>query len=279
MERISTDRLVLLILFILLFIGAVYLLIKEIGKAQVEFVEKNSTKYADILHLNSVVYFQDIQGVIPLRMECSSKAQYDRFNGRDFLVSVVAEDRGRYEELIFQTKYNRKLYDMYQRDLLLIKPSSEARIKKLRKMSPHRFWEIEEQLCNELIIKPVLTPVIQLYVEYTSAQGRSHYSHTEIYPFEQIISILHDADEKNAYQETKQYQRSLMTDTLRYEVMKRDNFRCVLCGASAKDGVKLEVDHIKPVSKGGKTELSNLRTLCKNCNRGKRDRYDPYGVN
>lgn len=56
--------------------------------------------------------------------------------------------------------------------------------------------------------------------------------------------------------------------------MKRDNFRCKLCGRSAQDGVTLEVDHIKPVSKGGKTELNNLWTLCRDCNRGKAAKYD-----
>lgn len=64
-------------------------------------------------------------------------------------------------------------------------------------------------------------------------------------------------------------QRRLMSDSLRYDVMKRDGFRCKLCGATAKDGVKLHVDHIKPVSRGGKTEMSNLRTLCERCNLGK----------
>ena len=64
-------------------------------------------------------------------------------------------------------------------------------------------------------------------------------------------------------------QRRLMSDSLRYDVLRRDNFRCQLCGSSAKDGVKLHVDHILPVSKGGKTEISNLRTLCERCNLGK----------
>ena len=34
-------------------------------------------------------------------------------------------------------------------------------------------------------------------------------------------------------------------------------------------GVKLEVDHIVPVSAGGTDEMSNLRVLCCECNRGK----------
>ena len=64
-------------------------------------------------------------------------------------------------------------------------------------------------------------------------------------------------------------QRRLMTDSLRYDVMRRDGFRCQLCGVTAKDGYKLHVDHIIPVSKGGKTEMQNLRTLCERCNLGK----------
>ena len=58
---------------------------------------------------------------------------------------------------------------------------------------------------------------------------------------------------------------------LRFKVLKRDNFSCVQCGASpAKNpAVLLHIDHIKPWSKGGETEISNLQTLCQNCNLGK----------
>lgn len=58
---------------------------------------------------------------------------------------------------------------------------------------------------------------------------------------------------------------------MRFKVLKRDNFSCVQCGASpAKDPkVALHVDHIKPWSKGGETDISNLQTLCEKCNLGK----------
>jgi len=59
--------------------------------------------------------------------------------------------------------------------------------------------------------------------------------------------------------------------SLRYNILKRDGFQCVLCGASGAKS-KLEIDHIIPVSKNGCSNESNLRTLCFNCNRGKRDK-------
>jgi len=58
---------------------------------------------------------------------------------------------------------------------------------------------------------------------------------------------------------------------LRFRVLLRDNFRCVACGRSpaTEAGVKLEVDHIKPWSKGGETVVDNLQALCTKCNGGK----------
>ena len=97
---------------------------------------------------------------------------------------------------------------------------------------------------------------------------------------EHTISEIEAAKEEKYRKESAEYQRSKMSPSLRYEVMRRDGFRCVLCGRSAKeDHVQLHVDHIQPVSKGGKTELSNLRTLCQDCNLGKSDRFDPNGIN
>jgi Homing endonuclease associated repeat/HNH endonuclease len=60
---------------------------------------------------------------------------------------------------------------------------------------------------------------------------------------------------------------------LRFIVMRRDNFKCKLCGRSpAKDpSIILHVDHVQAWIKGGKTVLENLQTLCSVCNIGKSD--------
>jgi hypothetical protein len=63
-------------------------------------------------------------------------------------------------------------------------------------------------------------------------------------------------------------ERKPISKKLRFEVFKRDKFTCQYCGRMSPD-VILEVDHIKPVSDGGKNELINLVTSCRDCNRGK----------
>jgi diadenosine tetraphosphate (Ap4A) HIT family hydrolase len=60
---------------------------------------------------------------------------------------------------------------------------------------------------------------------------------------------------------------------LRYKVLKKSNFRCDLCGATKYDR-PLDVDHIIPRSRKGKTEESNLQVLCSKCNRSKRNKDD-----
>ena len=62
--------------------------------------------------------------------------------------------------------------------------------------------------------------------------------------------------------------RKSLSKSIRFEVFKRDSFTCQYCGAKAPD-VILEVDHIKPVAKGGTDDILNLITACRDCNRGK----------
>ena len=61
---------------------------------------------------------------------------------------------------------------------------------------------------------------------------------------------------------------------LRYQVLRRDRFRCVTCGRSPATDLDcvLHVDHAVPFSRGGKTRLDNLRSLCAECNVGKGDK-------
>lgn len=45
-------------------------------------------------------------------------------------------------------------------------------------------------------------------------------------------------------------------------ILKRDKYRCVVCGKGRKEGVELHIDHIKPKDLDGKATLENGQTLC-----------------
>jgi hypothetical protein len=81
-------------------------------------------------------------------------------------------------------------------------------------------------------------------------------------------------DGRNCFLEPSNLRAGLtatLTVGLRYRVLKRDHFRCTLCGRSPATtvGAELHVDHIVPRVRGGDNSLGNLRALCSQCNLGK----------
>lgn len=62
--------------------------------------------------------------------------------------------------------------------------------------------------------------------------------------------------------------RKPVSNKTRFEVLRRDGFKCRYCGRSAPE-VILNVDHIVPVEQGGTNDIGNLVTACFECNNGK----------
>jgi 5-methylcytosine-specific restriction endonuclease McrA len=58
----------------------------------------------------------------------------------------------------------------------------------------------------------------------------------------------------------------------RLAIYLRDGLACCYCGATLEDGAELSLDHIRPYSKGGSNEASNLVTCCKRCNSARGNR-------
>ena len=197
----------------------------------------------------------------------------------DFLFHKhVKEQHDYYQQLIENAEANATLFQKYKQDIEEIVSIESVNESNLYDEYPF-FREIEKELLSKKILKPVIRPSIVVKKEYTSPQGRNYYQDEECFYYYEIKECYESVGDTYEEDNDPQYERSLMTDSMRYDIMKRDGFRCVLCGATANDGVKLHVDHIFPVSKGGKTEPSNLRTLCESCNRGKGAKYDFNGNN
>lgn len=62
--------------------------------------------------------------------------------------------------------------------------------------------------------------------------------------------------------------REPISTRTRFEIFKRDAFKCQYCGCTPPN-VVLHVDHILAVSAGGTNERTNLITACIDCNLGK----------
>lgn len=69
-----------------------------------------------------------------------------------------------------------------------------------------------------------------------------------------------------------------VTKNLRAVVYKRDGRRCRYCGRDCSP-TELSLDHVVPLSRGGKSTLANLVTACRGCNRtrGNNEKVKPIG--
>jgi len=80
---------------------------------------------------------------------------------------------------------------------------------------------------------------------------------------------------------------------IRQAVWKRDKSQCQSCGKHRGKGIWLVVHHMKPVNKGGSSEIDNLILLCKKCHKWEhriltwvgsgarysyKDKFKPWGI-
>jgi len=52
------------------------------------------------------------------------------------------------------------------------------------------------------------------------------------------------------------------TASQKEEILKRDGYKCVVCGRGREDGIELHVDHINPKYYGGKATILSGETMC-----------------
>jgi len=91
--------------------------------------------------------------------------------------------------------------------------------------------------------------------------------HTLVWEYTQGKRTLHDISA------AKQTKRKPISARMRAQILERDRYTCVKCGAKPIDGdVQLHLNHRLPVSKGGKNSLENLETTCQDCNLGMSDK-------
>lgn len=90
-----------------------------------------------------------------------------------------------------------------------------------------------------------------------------------------ILNVVHKAQYgryiswPESVKPSKKYIKKKIGIKLRLQVYERDGFKCVKCGVQKN----LTLDHIKPESKGGDSNLENLQTMCKSCNSEKGTKY------
>ena len=239
-----------------------------------KMVLATSQRIASLLSKNTQYQFDFNVESEYLRQEwLSSKQQFDRYNCMDIADHSITLDYDYFHNIAVKVQENARLYEAYAEEIVQLQTAITPKISAQLHIPYKHYVKIEQQLFEQYRLKPVTASYILCVATYTSPQGRNHYSKQSRFALTELEYRYKQLQEKdarrNSEESRRKRERAKMSNSLRYDVMHRDQFRCQLCGRSQHDGVKLHVDHIIPISKGGKTVKDNLRTLCDQCNLGK----------
>ena len=246
-----------------------------------EIVKSKSEMYRKLQLLNNRFKLKvELDKRKEIFVKAKNKKEYDVTNTDDILRSDIEINFDKYNQIITENENAYLHYKNYVGEYNKLRPSiikNERRFK----LSEFKLWIFnvyERYIFKVYKLRHYRYTKAYVKFSYASPQGKNTYSKSHLYSYDGLKKNFDEVKDHIKNRSTRQYliraERAKVNASLRYEVMKRDNFTCRLCGLSKKDGVSLHVDHIKPVSKGGKTTLDNLQTLCERCNYGKSDKYD-----
>lgn len=231
---------------------------KIIGKRRnrkyVDFVNEHSLAIRAIKELNSKYQFSPIYPLI----------YKNRYDSTVNFENVSCKD---YKSKVDLTKDKLGNFDVSIEDL-----------------NEEKLRNIESIVFNDLIEKVNTDFYAEVHLYLT--RGRIHRvvdEKKELFDLNEIIDVLKSIDSskvidgrrfysREVWDSIERVERAKVSNELRQEIFERDGYTCVNCGSTEKES--LEIDHIKPISKGGKTEPDNLQTLCHDCNIRKGNNID-----
>lgn len=234
---------------------------------------KSSSKIKELINLNTKYDFKKIvkRNRTIIEREYSRKS-LERVTANSIIKYHIENNVDLLRTDIENAIYNLNILNKYNEDISKL---SNYESPNESKYSYKKYKKIENRVFNNLTHKENEYLInIKLEVYYRSTKGQVYDQRKGKVYFDRIVNIYNEWKNGNKYEETIKQERKIMNDEIRYNVLKRDNYTCQICGITANDGAKLHVDHIVPVSKGGKTVMSNLQTLCDRCNIGKSNKTE-----
>lgn len=239
------------------------------------FVEKNSIRLQKLTELNKkYTFYKNIK--LMIEHSYDNEKMFTDLNPEDYLIyELNTQFKSEVLRDINFVDYNKNNYDKYINEVNNLnkyeysEDTSKYNIKKLN--------EYEDRMFNRLLINPITKYELKVLLHKTDINGRILHNKYSIFNPDQINSFIKRLNNKSGYYYNDKgiwnslckVERAKVSNKIRFAVFARDGNRCKYCG-STRD---LEVDHIKPIAKGGKTYMNNLQTLCHNCNVKKGDKW------
>lgn len=260
---------------------------KIIGKRRnrkyVDFVNEHSLAIRAIKELNSKYQFSPIYPLIYKNCYDSTR-NFEDISCKDYLIYQFHLNTLSVRRIIKSRNNNISKEIDYKSKVDLAKDKLGNFDVSIEDLDEEKMRNIESIVFNDLIEKANTDFYAEVHLYLT--RGRMHRvidEKKESFDLNEIIDALKSIDSSKlkdgrrfysgeVWNSIERVERAKVSNELRQEIFERDGYTCVNCGSTEKES--LEIDHIQPISKGGKTEPGNLQTLCRNCNIRKENNID-----
>ena len=268
------------IVIFLVILGALlgYGIYKLIKKKYRRFIMQHSLAIKELLNKNRQYNFVPVTDYSE-RYTYDNYSYYSTISCQDYLIYQMKDNGIQIMNNIKGAKYNKEKYPRYCEDISRINcfGSYDTSIEKYNQLLLNH-WEKDLFKKNVLKPKTDYKAVIKLYCSKLNGDTYAFKTH-EFKPDEIVEFYMRLNNRFGDYYNDQdiwwslcRVERGKVSNKLRFSIYRRDGYRCQCCGRSGTTTL-LEIDHIKPIAKGGKTEYNNLQTLCRNCNKEKGDKY------
>lgn len=252
---------------------------KIIGKRRnrkyVDFINEHSLAIRAIKELNSKYQFSPIYPLI-YKNRYDSTVNFENVSCKDYLIYQFHLDTLCVRRIVKSRNNNISKEIDYKSKVDLVKDKLGNFDVSIEDLDEEKLRNIESIVFNDLIEKVDTDFYAEVHLYLT--RGRIHRvvdEKKESFDLNEIIDVLKSIDSSKVidgrrfysgkvWKSIERVERAKVSNELRQEIFERDGYTCVICGSTEKES--LEIDHIMPISKGGKTEPDNLQTLCHDCN-------------
>ena len=257
-----------LILLIVIILAVVVLAICIFVKFYKKYVLTNSEALNKLKELNEKYVFYEIPKLEFIN-KYDNEIMYNEISVRDYLVYQLQFKAKEVKSSMERTRENQVNFSRYREDIsskCILGINTEN--VKLRFL----FLLFERNLFKKYTLRPQINYSIFVRLILTDINGKFKTTKYKIFSVEEIYDILYKLSKRNGnfylvpeiWESICRVERGKVSNKMRFSIYKRDNYRCKKCGRRTDD---LEIDHIFPIAKGGKSTYDNLQTLCRRCNK------------
>lgn len=242
----------------------------------IDFLLNNSSAIKELLALNAKYTFFIIE-------EYKEEHTYDNetffetISCKDYLIYQLQFKKYKIEKQIQDCEYNKNKFNEYEKKVSSIVLGRFDLVDENFKIE--RLIKEEKEIFNSLKINCKTHFKAKVILKCSQINGRIYSIKEESFSAEEVRLLIKKLDNNNRgfYNDREiwdaicRVERGKVSNKMRFSIYKRDGYRCCICGRTERQDA-LEIDHIKPIAKGGKSTYDNLQTLCRRCNKEKGDK-------